>query len=84
MKKGWFGYAACRNPQMKAESTTASGPERSSFLRNGMEKARNCNSSETAGKKPMKSTVIQGNFVFSKSVNGRSAGAQAPILLAAR
>ena len=35
-------------------------------------------SSVTAGRNPMKSTVAQGNAVFSMSLYGTSAGAQAP------
>src|SRR5487761_1385517 len=83
IKNGSFGYAECKNPQLKAASATARGHDRVSFFRNGMAKARNCISSETAGKKPPKRTATQGMCVFSTFEKGISEGAHAPKRLAA-
>ena len=63
---------------MNAGITTARtrpAPRRS---RNEIENIRLIPSSVTAGRNPMKSTVAQGNEVFSMSLYGTSAGAHAP------
>ena len=52
--------------------------ERSTRSKNGIENARDMNSSLSAGKKPAKSTAIHGNAVFHMSSYGTSAGAHAP------
>jgi hypothetical protein len=46
--------------------------------RNGSENARDMNSSDSAGKKPAKSTATHGSALFSISSYGTSIGDQAP------
>src|ERR1043165_5283621 len=84
MKNGWFGYVAWPKPQMNAAMTTAAPRERKTFWKNGIEKARDMNSSLSAGNQPAKSTATHGNAVFSIESYGTSAGDHAPNLSAIR
>src|SRR5579885_2708900 len=62
---------------MNAATITPAARDLKTFSRKGIPNALNCNSSETAGKNPIKRTATQGIRVFSRFENGMSAGAQA-------